>query len=229
MKKIFFLLLLISSINYSQINFDEYFENKTLRVDYFHTGDWKTELFSLDEFKQEPYFAGSQKNLIDKFNYGKYFGTVYDSATNKLIYSKGFSTLFGEWQTTAEAKNITKTFSETFILPFPKKTVRIEFQTRNDKNIFEKKFEFFVNPKNYFISPELEQKFNSFDVHISAEPKNAVDIYLIHLLIKKIKINSTFAELKHFQMKAELIFPPKISGKIQSLILHFILLIWKDI
>ena len=38
MKLVFFFLLSIT-VTYSQVNFDDYFENKTLRLDYFHTGD----------------------------------------------------------------------------------------------------------------------------------------------------------------------------------------------
>ena len=83
MKYIFFSLLLIS-ISYSQINFDDYFENKTLRLDYFHTGDSLNDFYSFDELIEEPYWGGSKVNLIDKFNYGKYRFEVVDKETNDL-------------------------------------------------------------------------------------------------------------------------------------------------
>lgn len=37
--KVIFLILIFITVTYSQINFDDYFEDKTLRFDYFHTGD----------------------------------------------------------------------------------------------------------------------------------------------------------------------------------------------
>lgn len=106
--KTLLLFLLFSAISFSQVNFDNYFIDKTLRVDYFHTGDSLNDSYSIDELKQEPYWGGSKTNLIDPFNYGKYEVKVFDSEENKMIYSKTYSTLFSEWQTTDEAKHSTK-------------------------------------------------------------------------------------------------------------------------
>ncbi len=132
MKLIFFLLIFIS-ISYSQINFDDYFEDKTLRFDYFHSGDKENDYYSFDELIEEPYWGGSKVNLIDKFNYGRYKFEVYDVASNKLIYSRGYSTIFNEWQTTEEAKHTTRTFNETVVFPFPKKPVLVIFYARIEK------------------------------------------------------------------------------------------------
>lgn len=178
----FLLIVLFALVSFSlnaQSKFNQYFTSQSLRLDYFHTGDAKTDSYSMDELKKEPYWGGSQKNLIDKFQYGKYMAFEYDSASNELIYSRGFSTLFSEWQTTEEAKHTVKTFSETITMPFPKKTVRIELHNRNDKNKFEKKFEYFVNPLSYFISPERHYQFNTFDVVTSGDPSKKVDIVFI--------------------------------------------------
>ena len=65
--KSIFLLLLFTSVAYSQINFKDYFEDKTLRLDYFHTGDKENDFYSIDELIEEPYWGGSKVNLIDKF------------------------------------------------------------------------------------------------------------------------------------------------------------------
>ncbi|HEX2963577.1 MAG TPA: M64 family metallopeptidase [Ignavibacteriales bacterium] len=172
-----FFLLTVSVM--AQVEFNDYFEPKTLRIDYFHTGTEKTESISMDELRVEPFFGGSHKNLIDTFEYGKYMLMVYDSASNKLIYSRGYSTLFSEWQTTAEAKKTTKTFSETVTLPFPKKTIRAEFLSRDRMNRFQKSFEYYINPKNYFISPELHRKCSTFEVVKSGDPEKKVDLVII--------------------------------------------------
>ena len=150
MKLILFLLTFIS-ITYSQINFDDFFEDKTLRLDYFHTGDSLNDYYSFDELIEEPFWGGSKVNLIDKFNYGRYKFEVYDAASNILIYSRSYSTIFNEWQTTEEAKHTTKTFSETIVFPFPKNPVLVKFYASNRKNEWIKKFEYEVNPENYFI------------------------------------------------------------------------------
>ncbi len=134
MKTIFFLIL-FSSFLFAQIKFDDYFQNKTLRIDYYHTGDSADDYYSIDELKEEPYWGGSHINLIDKFNYGSYKAEVFDDSSNIEIYSRTYSTLFHEWQKTEEARKITKTFSETFIMPFPKRNVTIEFYSRDWKII----------------------------------------------------------------------------------------------
>lgn len=173
------IFILLSGQTFAQSKFGQYFTPQTLRIDYFHTGDAKSDSYSIDELKKEPVWGGSKKNLIDKFQYGKYMAFIYDSASNELIYSHGYSTLFSEWQTTEEAKHNIKTFSETVTVPFPKRTIRVEFHNRNTKNQFEKKFVWFVNPSNYFISPERHLKFDSFKVHYSGDPAEKVDLVII--------------------------------------------------
>jgi hypothetical protein len=178
MKIIFFLLLFIS-ISYSQINFDDYFEDKSLRLDYFHTGDKENDYYSFDELIEEPFWGGSKVNLVDKFNYGKYKFEVYDEASNTLIYSKGYSTLFSEWQTTEEAKQTYKTFSETVTFPFPKQSVVVKFYAHNRKNEWIKKFEYRIDPENYFIKPERVSEYKNFEVLNSGDPSVKVDIVII--------------------------------------------------
>ena len=80
------LLLFQFAILHAQ-NFDNYFENKTLRVDYYHTGTATTEVISLDQVYEEGVWAGSRRNLIDTLNLGKYLVKVFDVATNQYQIS----------------------------------------------------------------------------------------------------------------------------------------------
>ncbi len=174
------LILLFTSISlFSQIDFDEYFTDKTLRVDYFHTGDSLNDSYSIDGLKEEPYWGGSKTNLLDTFNYGRYEVKVFNQEDDKLIYSRTYSTLFDEWQTTDEAKLTTKTFSETVTMPFPKEKIRIEFYSRDRENILHKKFENKVDPDNYFISHERHFEFPSFEVVNNGDPSVKLDIVLL--------------------------------------------------
>ncbi|MEG8988445.1 M64 family metallopeptidase [Ignavibacteria bacterium 4148-Me] len=179
MKKLIWLFFLCSSIIFSQINFEEYFTNETLRFDFYHTGNKDNEIISFEKLVKEQLWAGSKKNLIDTFNYGNYMLKVYDEAENKLIYSRGFSTLFQEWQTTEEAKNVWRSFEGSLIMPFPKKNIKVEILRRNKKNIFEKKFEYVINPDNYFIIKEKLKPYKNFKVHYSGEPTKKLDIVFI--------------------------------------------------
>lgn len=172
-------VLLISFNIFSQKNYNEYFENKTLRLDYYHTGNSTEDSYSFDELIEEPYWGGSKVNLIDKFNYGKYKFVVKDIESGNEVYSRTYSTLFSEWQTTEESKKTIKSFSETVTFPFPKKSVVIEFYSRDKKNILHKKFEYTVDPKNYFIKKERIAQFENFKVHYSGDPSVKVDIVVV--------------------------------------------------
>lgn len=178
MKKLF-LFIFISTTLFAQIKFDDYFKSKTLRIDYFHTGDKTSDSYSLDELREEQYWGGSKTNLIDIFDYGKYKVEVRDSSSGKLIYSRCYSTLFSEWQTTGEASSITKSFTESVVVPFPKKKVIVTFHSRNKKNQFEEKFKLIVDPKSYFISNEKRREYPKFEVLNSGDPSKKVDIVII--------------------------------------------------
>lgn len=177
--RIIFIIILLNSSIFSQVKFDEFFFEKTLRLDYFHTGNNKEDTYSFDELIEEPFWGGSKKNLIDIFNYGKYKFEVYDEMNGKLIYSRTYATLFNEWQTTKEAEQTTKSFSETVVFPYPKKPVRVEFYSRNKENELIKKFEYKIDPENYFIKTERSGKYNLFEVVNSGESSVKVDIVII--------------------------------------------------
>lgn len=179
MKKFLLLFFLLSSIIFCQIKFDDYFVDKTLRLDFYHTGNKDTEIISFEKLVKEQYWSGSKKNLVDTFNYGNYMLKVFDEASNKLIYSRGFSTLFQEWQTTEEAKTTWRSFQGSVIMPFPINSIKVEIYKRDKKNNFEKKFDYSVNPNNYFIIQEKLKPYNSFKVFYSGDPSKKLDIVFI--------------------------------------------------
>jgi len=160
-------------------SFPDHFYSKTLRLDYYHSGNYKEDFYSFDELIEEPYWGGSKVNLIDTFAYGSYFFKVIDKQTGELLYSRGYSSLFQEWQTTAEAKITYRTYSESVVFPFPKKTVVVEFYKRNKKNSWDKKFEYLVDPSNYFISKEMKIKCDTFMVHHAGDPSVKLDIAIV--------------------------------------------------
>lgn len=177
--RIIIFILFVSASLFAQVEFDKYFYDKTLRIDYYHTGNNVDDFYSIDELKEEPYWGGPKDNLIDIFNYGIYTVKVFADSSNILLYSHGYSTLFNEWQTTDEAKITTKTFSETITLPYPKERVRVEFFGRDEKNNLLKKFEYFVDPENYFISTERKHEFDTFQVLSSGNSADNIDIVFI--------------------------------------------------
>jgi len=172
-----FILVIVSLAANAQ--FDNYFLDKTLRMDYYHSGNDKTEIYSFDELIEEPHWGGSKVNLVDAFSYGKYMMKVFLAENDSLLYSRGYSSLFGEWQTTREAEETWRTLSEAVVFPYPKQKVRLELYSRNWDGIFEKKFEYTVDPSNYFIKQENRLAYPAFDIHISGDPHKKVDIVIL--------------------------------------------------
>ncbi len=177
--KPFFAMLLLASSLVASAQFSNYFYNKSLRMDYYHSGNDTTEFFTFDELIEEPYWGGSHVNLVDTFYYGKQYVKVLNIKNDSLLYSRGYSTLFGEWQTTEEAKKTSRSFSETVIIPYPKENVKIELYSRNRNGVFHKKFEYYFDTNNYFIKHDHRKVYPSFDVFIAGKPSEKVDIVIL--------------------------------------------------
>ena len=65
MKRIIALLpciMLLLQANQSWAQFDKYFHNKTLRMDYAHCGDSQHDEIYFEELLEEPYWGGSKTN-----------------------------------------------------------------------------------------------------------------------------------------------------------------------
>ncbi len=178
MKYLFILLISFSIAQKSDAQFGKLFEDKTLRIDYYHCGNADTEKYYFDKLIQEPFWAGSKTQLIDSLKYGNHFLEVRSLTGGELIYSRGFCTLFDEWQTTPEATTTDVCYPESVVMPFPKEKVLVSISTRSKTGGFEKRFEYTVDPKSYFINKESE-KLPVFDVLNSGDPAEKVDIVLL--------------------------------------------------
>jgi len=125
---------------------------QTMRLDYFHTGDAKEEVFSLDRIVIEPLpWPGDVNKAIDDTNLGKYFFEVRDQKTQRVLYSRGFASVYGEWETTDEAQKIKRSFSESLRFPTPEGPVEIILKKRDAKNGWLEIWKAAVDPKDIFI------------------------------------------------------------------------------
>ena len=194
--KFLFLILIFPSISFSQIDFNKYFRNESMRFDFLLGGNSNEERVYPEQIKKEPFFAGSKKNLADPFNYGNYRFRIFDVKSDSLIFSKGFSTLFEEWQSTAEAKETDKTFYQSAIFPFPKRKIRLEIDSRQRDGNFKTIFKTEINPDNYFILNETPIQFETFEILNNGKPENKVDIVIL-------AEGYTLAELEKFKEDAK--------------------------
>lgn len=173
------LLSLVSVAVFAQ--FDKYFENRTMRVDYYHAGDSKNDYYYIDEVIAEPYWGGSLVNLIDDTNFGKYLVKVLDKASGTLIYSRSYSTLFGEWQTVDEARTVQKSFSESVVFPYPKAAVTVVFCTKAfETGKYVEKYRYDINPDDVcLIKHDNRNKYPVYEVHKGGDANRMVDIVIV--------------------------------------------------
>jgi len=76
-------------------------EPKSLRLDYYHTGNATQELFAIDKVVVEPLaWPGNPHRPLNDSNLGDYRFEVQDAATKKPLYSQGFCSIYREWVTT---------------------------------------------------------------------------------------------------------------------------------
>lgn len=180
MKKILLLLtLLITLCSNGQNVFNTWFTDKSLRIDYYLAGNHETVRVYPAGMRQEPFWAGTTEKLIDPFNYGNLKYELQDPETGILLFSRGYCTLFQEWQTTAEAKKMERSFFESARVPFPVKKVRFILSKRERSGLFTPIYETIINPDDYYITREKPVDVNVSLIHGSGEYRNNLDFTFI--------------------------------------------------
>lgn len=157
----------IVAVNNGDVPFDKYFLDKTMRLDFFHTGNATEEMFAVDKVLSDGPWGGSRKILIDKTELGPYFFEVIDRDTKVLLYSRGFANIFGEWQSIPEAEAGWGTFHESLRFPWPGKPVTVIVKKRNAENKFSRIWTTDIDPSYRQVNPA--DRINPYRVNIIAD------------------------------------------------------------
>jgi IgA Peptidase M64/Peptidase M64 N-terminus len=154
---------------------------RTLRLDFYHTGTATTEVFSLDRLVIEPTpWPGNPQRPIDDTNFGKYYFEVIDRASNRVLYSRGFASIFGEWETTGEARHQSRTFQESLRFPVPAAPVQIVVKKRDAANAFKEVWSTLVDPADRVIDPAPPPSPGPLLALMkNGDPSNKVDLLLL--------------------------------------------------
>lgn len=166
-KHILFLLCLIAVSSTRAQVFADHFADKTLRVDYIFNGNASGQAICLDGLSALPTWAGRKHHLAELPLQGNGQIVMRNAASGKTIYTTSFSSLFQEWLETDEARNVTKGFENTFLLPYPLQPVEIEITLFDPRRNVRASMKHIVHPNDVLI----EQKGNS---HITPHK------YLLH-------------------------------------------------
>lgn len=154
---------------------------QTMRLDYYHTGDASGEVFSVDRVVIEPLpWPGDMSQAIDNSNLGKYLFEIRDAKTGQLLYSRGFASIYGEWETTDEAKTIKRTFQESLRFPAPGAPVTVVLKKRDAKNVFQDIWTTTIDPADQFIDrSKPAPPAQLITIQKTGEPEARVDFLIL--------------------------------------------------
>ncbi len=153
----------------------------TMRLDYYHTGNASQEIFSVDRVVIEPLpWPGNPQKPIDDTNLGKYLFEVIDRKTNRLLYSRGFASIYGEWETTDEAKTVNRTFHESLRFPAPASVVQVVLKKRDAHNAFREIWSTILDPADMFVDTSKPASPGPLiEIQNSGDPASKVDFLIL--------------------------------------------------
>lgn len=174
-KKLFYILLLAASAPAEVVATTP----DTMRVDFFHSGNNTTEMFSLDQVVIEALpWTGNMAQPIDKTLRGKYLFEIVSA--DEITWSRSFSSIYGEWETTGEARKINRAFHESVRFPAPDDVFELVLKKRGDGNRFEEIWRIALDPNDHLVHRESAMYAGQVvAIHESGDPANKVDLLLM--------------------------------------------------
>lgn len=153
----------------------------TMRVDYFHSGNHETEMFSLDQVVIEPLtWTGNMAQPHDKTSRGKYLFEIVSPQSGEVAWSRSFSSIFGEWETTGEARSINRSFHESVRFPAQASVFRLILKKRGPDNVFEEVWRIDLDPADVLVHRESAPYADDVVAILeSGDPATKVDLLLL--------------------------------------------------
>ncbi len=174
-----FFVVTVTCVFFGPMSFAE--QPQSMRVDFYHTGNRNLELFSLDQVVLEPLpWPGNMSQPIDSTFRGKYAFAVVDPDSGEVAWSRSFSSIYGEWETTGEAREINRTFHESLRFPAQSQPFDIIVSKRDDKNEFQEVWTARIDPNDYLVHQE-SAAYADYVVVIeqNGDPANKVDLLIL--------------------------------------------------
>ncbi|MGI9260495.1 MAG: M64 family metallopeptidase [Woeseiaceae bacterium] len=153
----------------------------TMRVDFYHSGNAETEMFSLDRVVLEPLaFPGNLGQPIDQTLRGKYAFEIIDPASGDVAWSRSFSSIYGEWETTGEAREMNRTFHESLRFPLQEDEFRVVLKKRGAGNLFQTIWQLDIDPEDYLVHRETAAYADHVvAIELNGDPATKVDLLLL--------------------------------------------------
>ena len=146
------LLMLCCGLTVGAQTFEEWFDDRTLRLDYVFAGDASRQELYVDQLSQLPRWFGRRTRLAELPLAGNGQITVRAHRSQQVIYRHAFSTLFQEWLATDEAKHVRRSFENVFLVPFPRDTVDVTVELFDFHSRVQASMTHTISPTDILIS-----------------------------------------------------------------------------
>ena len=176
------LIVLLAPLASAQaIDFADYFEDATMRIDYFHTANATCDEIAVDQIYISDTWAGNPKKLLPPTENGRYVIKVVDIASNRLIYSRHYLDIVFEYQGTDAAKEGRKrTYHQTALIPCPKQRALLTIERRDKHHTLHSVFSQIIDPSDRRIKREPASAMDkSFVILKNGRPHECVDLTFV--------------------------------------------------
>ncbi len=203
MRKYLFLMMLLCVASYiSAQDFEQFFENKTLRIDYKHIGNSQLEKIEVEDYHVGAQWEGTTSHLIEPKRLGGLVFEAFDALSGQLIYSRSHDCLFSEYRTTEKGEKEIGTFEECVRMPLPKMMVKYKFTSYDRHNIPTELYQGVFDPQSTAYKNITKQN-KVKNLHIGGPVNNALDILFIpdgYAKSDKKKMKSDFKKFTSYIM-----------------------------
>lgn len=177
MKILLTLIIAFFSIEAKALEYNQYFADSTLRIDYILTGNAHHQQIHLDKLNRYPRWAGRRNHLEELPTRGNGQLVITDTLGHEVLYRTSFSTLFQEWLCEPEAQRISRSFEHCIQVPFPKQPVLVQIQLCDNRQDTICQLIHKIDPQDILIHRIGEKQYYPIRVlHTAKDPLNAIDI-----------------------------------------------------
>lgn len=151
----------------------------TWRLDFFQTGDAASEVLSFDRVVVEPLeWPSPPGGEAEPSDLGVYRSKVL-GGDGRVLHSRGFSPIFAEWQSTAEASQMRRTFHESVRFPQPETAVEVVIERRDGQGRFQEIWRIGVDPQDPRVDRRPPAPQTVLEIEVHGAPAARVDLLLI--------------------------------------------------
>ena len=152
---------------------------RTWRLDFYQTGGPGIEAYSFDRLVVEPLaWPDRPAANVEPSPTGNYRFEVID-AGGRVTFARGFDPAFAEWVTTAEVREVRRTFHDSLRFPAITGKATVVLYKRNPDGQYGEVWRYAIDPASPFIDRAEPPRQQAIEIERHGDPRTRVDILLL--------------------------------------------------